>query len=65
MYLSYYDWGKNQIAAAAVLRPNGKDVNVMPYELVDFVNEHTELQALWRYGGDLQTLRPCSMQVFQ
>ena len=57
MYLSYYDWGKNQIAAAAVLKPNEKDVNVMPYELVDFVNEHTELHALWRYGGNLQTIK--------
>jgi len=25
--------------------------------LVDFVNEHTELHALWRYGGDLQTIK--------
>jgi tetratricopeptide (TPR) repeat protein len=57
MNLSYYDWGKNQIAAAAVLKPNGKDVNVMPYELVDFVNEHTALHALLRYGGDLQTIK--------
>jgi len=57
MYLSYYDWGNNQITAGAVLRPNDKDVNVMPYELVDFVNEHTAQHALWRYGGDLQTIR--------
>ncbi|MHB0922797.1 MAG: C39 family peptidase [Bellilinea sp.] len=57
MYLSYYDWGKDQSAAAAVVKPNGKDVNVMPYELVDFVNEHTALHALWRYGGDLQTIK--------
>jgi len=57
MYLSYYDWGKTQLAAAAVLKPNAKDVNVMPYELADFVNEHTELHALWRYGGDLQTIK--------
>jgi len=57
MYLSFYDWGKDQSAAAAVLKPNGKDVNVMPYELVDFVNEHTEQHALWRYGGDMQTIK--------
>jgi hypothetical protein len=57
MYLSYYDWGKDQIAAAKVLRPNAKDVNVMPYELMDFVNEHTPQHALWRYGGDLQTIK--------
>src|SRR5665811_1146290 len=29
----------------------------MPYELVDFVNEHTALHALWREGGDLQTIK--------
>ena len=57
MYLSYYDWGKDQLASAAVLRPNDKDVNVMPYELVDFVNGHTAQHALWRYGGDLQTIK--------
>lgn len=57
MYLSYYDWGKDQIAAAEVLKPNAKDVNVMPYELVDFVNEYTAQHALWRYGGDLQTIK--------
>ncbi len=57
MYLSFYDWGKDQNAAAAVLKPNSLDVNVMPYELVDFVNEHTALHALWRYGGDLQTIK--------
>jgi len=57
MYLSFYDWGKDQLTAAAVLKPNGKDVNVMPYELADFVNEHTAQHALWRYGGDLQTIK--------
>lgn len=57
MYLSYYDWGKDQNTVAAVLKPNAKDVNVMPYELVDFVNTHTAQHALWRYGGDLQTIK--------
>ena len=57
MYLSYYKWGKDQLTTGVVLRPNDKDVNVMPYELVDFVNQHTALHALWRYGGDLQTIR--------
>jgi tetratricopeptide (TPR) repeat protein len=33
------------------------DVNVMPYEMVDFVNEHTSLQALFRYGGDEDLLK--------
>jgi len=33
------------------------DVNVMPYELVDFVNETTPYKALFRYGGDLDLLK--------
>ena len=33
------------------------DVNVMPYEMVDFVNEHTTYKALFRYGGDLDLLK--------
>ncbi len=57
VYLSYYDWGKDQLATGGVLRPNDKDVNVMPYELVDFVNKHTDLHAIWRYGGDLQMIK--------
>lgn len=33
------------------------DVNVMPYEMVDFVNERTPLKALFRYGGDMDLLK--------
>ena len=33
------------------------DVNVMPYEMVDFVNEQTTYKALFRYGGDLDLLK--------
>ena len=33
------------------------DVNVMPYELVDYTNEHTSLKALFRYGGDADLLK--------
>jgi tetratricopeptide (TPR) repeat protein len=33
------------------------DLNVMPYEMADFVNEYTDYTALIRHGGDLQTLK--------
>ncbi len=33
------------------------DVNVMPYELADYVNDHTTLRALWRVGGDIDLLK--------
>ena len=29
----------------------------MPYEMVDFVNEHTTYKAMFRYGGDLDLLK--------
>jgi tetratricopeptide (TPR) repeat protein len=33
------------------------DKNVMPYEMVDFVNDKTELRALSRYGGNLELIK--------
>ncbi|HVM73061.1 MAG TPA: C39 family peptidase [Anaerolineales bacterium] len=33
------------------------DVNVMPYEMVDFVTGHTTYKALFRYGGDADLLK--------
>jgi tetratricopeptide (TPR) repeat protein len=33
------------------------DVNVMPTEMVDFVNEHTEYRALYRFGGEPDLLK--------
>jgi tetratricopeptide (TPR) repeat protein len=33
------------------------DVNVMPYEMVDFVNQNTTYKALFRYGGDPELLK--------
>jgi tetratricopeptide (TPR) repeat protein len=33
------------------------DKNVMPYEMVDYVNDNTDLRALSRYGGSLDLLK--------
>ena len=33
------------------------DVNVMPYEMVDFVNQNTTYKALFRFGGDPDLLK--------
>jgi hypothetical protein len=33
------------------------DVNVMPYEMVDFVNDNTPLSALYRVGGTVELLK--------
>lgn len=57
MALSYWGWKGDQRDTAAVLKPNKRDKNVMPYEMVDFVNEQTDLRALQRIGGGLQDLK--------
>lgn len=57
MYLSFYKWGLTQKETAAALRPNDRDKNVMPYEMINYVNEFTAQRALWRYGGDVETIK--------
>jgi hypothetical protein len=58
--------GRDQIAS--IIKPGesdptkdfierGKsDYGIMPYEMVDFVNNYTSYRALYRYGGDLELL---------
>lgn len=57
MNLSYWKWSGNQDDTAAILKPNPRDKNVMPYEMLDYVNEHTDLRAIMRMGGDLYTIK--------
>jgi tetratricopeptide (TPR) repeat protein len=69
MALNYLGWDGNRDTVAKVIKPGiqdskldfiqqgRSDVNVMPYEMVDFVNEHTEFRALSRLGGDIDLAR--------
>ncbi|MEQ8677456.1 MAG: C39 family peptidase [Aggregatilineales bacterium] len=57
MALSYYGWTRNQDFAENILRPETEDKNVRPDEMVAFVNEQTDLNAIYRYGGDIDMLR--------
>jgi tetratricopeptide (TPR) repeat protein len=64
MALNFWGWKGNRDDVARVVKPGSgdksksfieqglPDKNVMPYELVDFVNENTDYRALMRYGGD-------------
>lgn len=66
MALNYWRWGGDRDAIARVIKPGlpdpkldfiqqGKtDVNVMPDEMVDFVNDETEFRALYRLGGSIE-----------
>ncbi|TAK13458.1 MAG: hypothetical protein EPO32_05175 [Anaerolineae bacterium] len=69
MALKYWGWPGDRDDVARVVKPGvnepnmdfierGKpDKNVMPYEMVDFVNDHTEYRALERDGGDIELIK--------
>ncbi len=69
MALNYWGWGGNRDDVGKVVKPGENnpnmdfiergrtDKNVMPYELLDFVNENTEFRALSRIGGNLQVIK--------
>ncbi len=57
MALSYYGWQQDQTVAANALKPNREDKNVNPYELVNFVEESTNVKAMARIGGNLNLLK--------
>lgn len=69
MALNFWGWKGNRDDIARVVKPGSGDLsvnfidrskpdkNVMPYELVDFVNENTEYRSLMRYGGDENLLK--------
>jgi hypothetical protein len=57
MALSFWGWKGNRDTVGPVLKPDSKDKNVMPYEMADYVLEHTDLEALVRVGGDLDLIK--------
>lgn len=57
MALSYWGWGGDQRQVAARIRPNPRDKNVMPYEMVDFVQGETDYRALTRVGGEINMVK--------
>jgi tetratricopeptide (TPR) repeat protein len=68
MALSYWGWQGTRDDVAKVIKPGevgikdfiqaGKaDKNVMPYEMLDFVNEQTEYTGVLRYGGTPELIK--------
>jgi hypothetical protein len=69
MALKFWDWQGSRDDIIKVIKPGinnpkldfitrGKpDKNVMPYEMVDFVQNETEDHAFFRYGGDIDLLK--------
>lgn len=57
MGLRFWDWQGDIDELGPMLKPFAKDKNVMPYEMVYYVNTYTQLKAIERVGGDLDLLK--------
>jgi hypothetical protein len=57
MALSYWGWEGDQKVVAPFLKPNDRDINVMPYEIEAYVEQETDLLATVRVGGDPEILK--------
>jgi hypothetical protein len=57
MILSYWGWQGDQSITRAALRPHPDDANVMPAEMVAYIENHTNLRALARTGGNIDLLK--------
>ncbi len=69
MALNFWGWPGTRDDVAAVVKPGIQDPtldfiqrgrwdkNVMPYELADFVIEHTDYNVVIRHGGDLELIK--------
>lgn len=69
MTLNYWGWQGDRDDVAKIIKPGSPDMsktfierglpdkNVMPYEMVDFVNEETEYRALYRHGGNIDLVK--------
>lgn len=57
MALQYWGWPGAREDVSDFVKPFPRDKNVMPYELVDYVNNLTGLRALSRLGGTTDILK--------
>lgn len=57
MALSYWGWEGTRTDVGPLLKPFDRDKNVMPYEMVEYVETYTGLKAVLRYGGTIELLK--------
>lgn len=57
MALSFWGWEGDQRDTAAWIKPNQEDRNVMPYEMVSYIQSETSFKAVLRWGGDLEMIK--------
>jgi tetratricopeptide (TPR) repeat protein len=57
MALTYWQVYIDQAKIANTIKPNRKDRNTMPYELLDYVINNTDLSAVLRYADDQEIIK--------
>jgi hypothetical protein len=57
MNLNFYGDATTQNEAASFLKPNREDRNVSPWQMSDYVNEHSNLRSTAHSGGDLELIK--------
>ena len=57
MALTFWGWKGNRDTVGEYVKTNKDDKNVMPYELLDFVQYQTDYYGLIRYGGDIDLIK--------
>ena len=57
MLLSYWGWEGDQRPIATFTKPNSRDKNVMPEELVAYMEAKTEFEVVYRVGGEIELLK--------
>lgn len=57
MGLSFWGWQGNRLDTGAFLKPFEKDKNVMLYEMVNYIQEETDLSVVLRSGGTPELLK--------
>lgn len=57
MALSFWGWDGDRDVVGPVIKPDPKDKNVMPYEMVNYIEGEAGLKAVLRYAGDIETIK--------
>jgi hypothetical protein len=55
--MRYWGWEGIQEDVEEVVKPVLQDLNVSPFELLEYVEGHTDLDAILRLGGDIDLLK--------
>ncbi len=57
MILRYWGWVGDEIDIEKLVKPRLEDLNVTPQEMLDYIQNHTEQDAVLRLGGTIDLLK--------